>query len=236
LLTVLDSENDKLREQEPLIKSYIDMLMSNMREDAREGRPSDVVLYFNWTAFDIVGDLSFAQSFDALKTRTTHPWIKALFSRLEMRIILSELIHLSPFRLLIFLAIRIRAKRGRKVDDFCRAAVKKRRQAGDLDRPDFLGKVMQQNAERDDKATMSDEEINLTFNLIMIAGSETTATLLAGSTFLLLKNPDVLEKLKAEVRTSFNTEDDINMVTVRNKMQQISFFGILFRNHSNGSR
>jgi hypothetical protein len=64
---------DKLREQEPLIKSYIDVLISNMREDAREGRASDVVLYFNWTAFDIVGDLSFAQSFDALKTRTTHP-------------------------------------------------------------------------------------------------------------------------------------------------------------------
>jgi cytochrome P450 len=207
-----------------------------MREDAREGRPSDVVLYFNWTAFDIVGDLSFAQSFDALKTRTTHPWIKAFFSGLELRILLSELINFTLFRSLIFLAIRIRAKKGRKVDDFCRAAVKKRRQAGDLDRPDFLGKVMQQNAERDDKAMMSEEEINMTFNLIMIAGSETTATLLAGCTFLLLKNPHVLEKLKAEVRTSFNSEDDITMVAVRNKIRTSSFPTALFHNHTNSNR
>jgi hypothetical protein len=217
--TFPDSNVVKLREQEPLLKSYIDLLISNMRDDAQAGRDSNMVSYFNWTTFDIVGDLSFAQSFDALKTRSTHPWIKAFFKGLQLRIMLSELINTPLFRPLILLAIRIRYLRGRKVVDFCRAAVAKRRQAGDLDRPDFLGKVMQQNAQRDDKAMMSEEEINLTFNIIMIAGSETTATLLAGCTFLLHKNPEVLEKLKAEVRSSFDFEDDITMVAVRNTIK-----------------
>ncbi|KAF2101263.1 cytochrome P450 monooxygenase [Rhizodiscina lignyota] len=205
-----------LREQEPLIKLYIDLLVSNMREDAREGRPSNMALYFNWTTFDIVGDLSFAQSFDALRTRTTHPWIKAFFSGLNLFVILSELGNITvlrPIVMLFVLAFRS-GTRQKVVREFCDKAVKKRSESGDLDRPDFLGKVLYQNSEKDEKAMMSDEEIRLTFNILMIAGSETTATLLAGCTYLLQRNPKVLEKLNAEVRSAFESEDDITMVKV----------------------
>lgn len=40
-------------------------------------------------------------------------------------------------------------------------------------------------------------------NLLIIAGSETTATLLSGATFHLLKHPAAMEKLVTEIRTSF---------------------------------
>ncbi|KIW02096.1 uncharacterized protein PV09_06586 [Verruconis gallopava] len=203
-----------LREQEPLIKSYIDILISSMREDALNGRPSDMVKYFNWISFDVVGDLAFAQSFDALRTRSTHPWIKAFFAGLKLRVILGEIINFPILRPMIFLAMRIRALKGRKSSNFCRAAVKRRYELGDLNRPDFLGKVMQKNAEKDRSAHMSEDEINMNFTVIMVAGSETTATLLSGCTFLLHKNPEVLKKLKAEVRSSFKSEDEINMITV----------------------
>ncbi len=36
--------------------------------------------------------------------------------------------------------------------------------------------------------------------VLVIAGSETTATLLSGATYALLKNPKVMQKLKDEVR------------------------------------
>lgn len=47
-----------------------------------------------------------------------------------------------------------------------------------------------------------------------MAGSETTATLLAGVTYLLLSNPDTLKKLTDEVRTTFKEESDITMTSV----------------------
>ena len=50
--------------------------------------------------------------------------------------------------------------------------------------------------EKGDSGTMmSDEEIMLNFEVLMVAGSQTTATLLSGVTFQLLKNPDALKKL-----------------------------------------
>lgn len=211
-----DTDPQQLREQESLINGYIDLLISNMREDARAGRPSNMALYFNWTTFDIVGDLSFAQSFDALKTRTTHDWIKGFFSGLSLNVILSELANVAALRpILALLVLPLRFdKRQKMLRQFCDDAVQKRSQSGDLDRPDFLGKVLSQNSEKDQKAMMSDEEIRMTFNILMIAGSETTATTLAGCTYLLQKNPKVLEKLNAEVRSAFGSEDEITVVTV----------------------
>ena len=50
--------------------------------------------------------------------------------------------------------------------------------------------------------------------MIAFAGSETIASLLSGPTYLLSQNPDALERLKHEVRTSFNSVGDITIASV----------------------
>jgi cytochrome P450 len=50
--------------------------------------------------------------------------------------------------------------------------------------------------------------------ILIIAGSETTATLLSGVTYYLLCNPSALKKLTEEVRTTFQSEEDININSV----------------------
>lgn len=45
----------------------------------------------------------------------------------------------------------------------------------------------------------------------MIAGTETTATALSGTTYHLLKNPEVLKELIKEVRETFTEFDDITL-------------------------
>lgn len=50
--------------------------------------------------------------------------------------------------------------------------------------------------------------------VLVLAGSETTATLLSGATYLLLKNPDALEKLQKEVRSAFGSADEITIASV----------------------
>lgn len=54
-----------------------------------------------------------------------------------------------------------------------------------------------------DEKGLSRPEILKMANLLIIAGSETTATLLSGATFHLLKHPAAMEKLVTEIRTSF---------------------------------
>lgn len=52
--------------------------------------------------------------------------------------------------------------------------------------------------------------------MLCVAGSETTATLLCGVTFLMLKHPDILNKLKQEVRSAFKSENEITLTSVGN--------------------
>jgi cytochrome P450 len=63
---------------------------------------------------------------------------------------------------------------------------------------------------------MSIEELRETCVSITLAGSETTASSLCGTIYYLLKNPRALEKLVKEVRTTFSTEEEINMANTQN--------------------
>lgn len=61
---------------------------------------------------------------------------------------------------------------------------------------------------------LSFEELVSQAQLLMLAGSETTASLLSGLLYYLLINPDALPRLKEEVRTSFSEEAEISMQSV----------------------
>ena len=34
-------------------------------------------------SFDVIGDLTFGQSFDCLETQTYHPWVETIFGNLQ---------------------------------------------------------------------------------------------------------------------------------------------------------
>lgn len=53
---------------------------------------------------------------------------------------------------------------------------------------------------------------------LVVAGSETTATLLSGATYLLLSNPQAMERLKTEVRSAFNSAEEITMANVSTRL------------------
>jgi cytochrome P450 len=50
--------------------------------------------------------------------------------------------------------------------------------------------------------------------ILIIGGSETTASLLSGVTYLLLQNPEAHQILKDEVRSAFHSEEDITLISV----------------------
>lgn len=61
---------------------------------------------------------------------------------------------------------------------------------------------------------MSKPEIVSNASAIVVAGSETSATLLSGCTWLLLTHPDVHQRLVKHVREHFGKEEDIDLVSV----------------------
>ena len=76
---------------------------------------------------------------------------------------------------------------------------------------------------------LSTGEPVLTFNellanagTLIVAGSETTATAMAGLTYFLLLNPDKLQKVVQETRSAFASEDEISMATIK----RLSYLGL----------
>ncbi|TGO17635.1 hypothetical protein BTUL_0016g01030 [Botrytis tulipae] len=62
---------------------------------------------------------------------------------------------------------------------------------------------------------MSHDEIEGIATVMIIAGSETTASALCGATYYTLKHPKVLSAATSEVRKIFKTVNNIDMVSVR---------------------
>jgi averantin hydroxylase len=70
-----------MREQQPIIQSYIDMLVDGLRFNAKEGS-QDMVKWFNWTTFDVIGRLAFGEDFGCLEKQEWHRWVKVVFGNI----------------------------------------------------------------------------------------------------------------------------------------------------------
>jgi cytochrome P450 len=92
-----------------------------------------------------------------------------------------------------------------KIDMHTTEKVKKRVAMGNSrDREDFFAYILRKESHNLDLVHLREQA-----KVLMIAGSETTANLLAATTYYLLKNPDKLTNLQAEVRSVFSSRDEI---------------------------
>jgi cytochrome P450 len=58
------------------------------------------------------------------------------------------------------------------------------------------------------------EKLSANGFLLTLAGSETSATSLCGTTYFMLKNPETMKRLTEEVRTRFRSSDEITIQAV----------------------
>ncbi|KAH8880467.1 cytochrome P450 [Thozetella sp. PMI_491] len=217
-----------MRGQEPIIGSYIDLLMhqlhkqcvvrqiDTMDENGKKkanlqvGAPKslDLTNWYNWTAFDVIGDLTFGEPFGCLERGAYDPFVGQLNITGTVAAIISaaKYMGLEPivFPVLRFFIIKRRPMQVEMADKL------RKRMALKEERPDLIGGLIRK------KETMNWDfaRVRINAGVLCVAGSETTATLLCGVTFLLLKHPDILDRLKQEVRSTFKSEDEITLTSV----------------------
>ena len=198
-----------LRAQEPVLQMYVSRFIARLREVVEEeasGGPLDIVQWFNFLTFDLTGDLAFGESFGCLEGRTLHPWISVIFAHFKSATLLASIrFYPSLYRVLIW---SLPASVLRKQREHFQMASQKVQQRLNLDteRTDFLQHVVEYDGVGDRDGTLSAEEIEKTAATMIVAGSETTGTLLSGILNCLLKHPDAMEQLVKEVRSAFSSE------------------------------
>lgn len=205
-----------LKAQESIIQSYVTMLMTRLREKTTAGGTDggvvDMVDWFNFTTFDIVGDLGFGESFDCLKDSSYHPWVAMLFKCFKALIVFA-MARYYPTLENILMKLMPQSLLNIQRDHYQMAVEKIHRRLNlETTRKDFVTPLIEDNK---DMQFMSMAEIEATLSIIITAGSETSATALSGITNSLVQDPQTLHKLVKELRGTFENENDITMTAVK---------------------
>lgn len=200
-----------LKAQEPIILDYVSLLTKRFRERASKGEVIDIWAWFNYLTFDIIGDLTFGEPFDCVKDGQFHPWITFIFSNLTM-MMYSQMI-LTMGYLGAFIEMLVPRKIWAEAISHAQSTRDKvdRRLARKTDRPDFVSGFLKHINQ---PGGITPNELYADSNIFVMAGSETSATLLAVAVFYLLRNPDKLAALQDEVRGAFAHEDEITFASI----------------------
>ena len=208
-----------LQEQEPRIKEYVDLLVQGLAVHGQE-RPVDMVGWFNWTTFDLIGDLAFGESFGCLKNARTHPWIAGVLGNVASLVFIQAIKAYNLTFLLLILVPKRLLKLRQENYQYSAKMIAERVQKGSA-RGDFFDKILQKP---EGEGGMTIKELETNASTLVLAGSETTATLLSGTVFYLISNPLVLKKVVQELRRSFHSENEI---TVRSSSEQHYLLAVL---------
>ncbi|KAF1973408.1 cytochrome P450 ClCP1 [Bimuria novae-zelandiae CBS 107.79] len=174
-----------LRQQEFILKHYAKLLIEKLTKAAWDHGEVDLARFYNFTTFDIMTDLTF------LGVIKRWPLTNALLQRCLPKARKEKLKHH-----LLFSVERVNKRLRQKTD-----------------RPDFLTYILRHREDENGNTFgLAASEMYSNAGLFMIAGTETTATVLSGITYYLHRNPQKLARLQAEVRNAFESIDNISMM------------------------
>ncbi|KAI1153547.1 cytochrome p450 monooxygenase [Nemania diffusa] len=211
-----------MRAQEPIFREYVDLLVQRLAERSDTGEPVDMKAWLNFTTFDVIGNLAFGSDFGCLENSSYHPWVEAITGNLKDNAVMRGFLQFfSPS--LIFRFFRLGLFKGRNAHMSYTKDKLHSRLEMEADRPDFIEGLLKK------RDTLSLQELELNAALITVAGSETTATLLCGTVYLLGSHPDVLDKVVHEVRTAFKSEDEIDLISVNGLSYMLACLNESFR-------
>lgn len=134
------------------------------------------------------------------------PWVATTFGSLKAATMLQVVSYLPIVSGLVNLFLGGFIGRMREVHFKYSADRVDRRLATQTDRPDIWSLVL-----RERESALSLDEMHSNADMFMIAGTETTATVLSGLVYYLLLNPEKMKTLKEEIRGTFKSRQHISL-------------------------
>lgn len=201
-----------LKLQEPLILGYLNSLVRIIKTNATDHSDVgfDIVNLLNCMTFDVMADLAFGEPLGLLEQSKLSPWVQAVLGNVQ-RMSISRLAR--EYKCINSLIKLFTPRKLMEAAHFhynhSYERVEKRLEQGiDIGKPDIWRLVM----DKLDQTGMSKRQMTADAGAFMMAGTETTATLLSGLTYLLLKHPHYMERLQDEVRAL--SKEDLKLETL----------------------
>jgi cytochrome P450 len=209
-----------IKEQEPLFTKYVNQLVQILKDgiaaSTTDAATYDLVSLYSFTTFDVMSDLTFGEPLHMLTTGSYDPWVRTILGALKANLRLNLVRAHYPLAAKILHPIMeaLFSKMRFELFDTNVKRVTKRLEKGRQSKVgvDLWDLVLSQ--EEKGKRGLSRGEMDSNATTFMVAGTETTATLLSGLTYLLLTNPECQAKLVHEIRTTFQEEANIDMESI----------------------
>ena len=159
----------------------------------------------------VLGELAFSEAFGSVRNRKTDSWIATILQAIKLGAYDSAIYRLSPrvWKIMPYFTPSKMTKEARNHVNQSKAKILARMEKGDLERRDFCSYLF----EKKEELGLTDWNLAGYANVLIMAGSETSAALLSGLTYYLCRTPEVYKKLKDEVRGRFKTADEITSVS-----------------------
>lgn len=204
-----------LVQQATLFLKYTDKLVDILRSGGEDGAIFDLVRLYNFTTFDVMGDLTFGEPLHMLDNGEYDPWVPVIFKNVKEGVKLSLIYNYYPLVAKFFRTFLHKklAKMAHEHFSYSTERVTKRLEKGRVSEGVDLWDLLLKQEDKGN-TVLSRKDMDSNASLFMVAGTETTATLLSGLTYLLLKHPESMKKLVHEVRGAIKSSDSITMEAI----------------------
>ncbi|BCR85958.1 cytochrome P450 [Aspergillus chevalieri] len=184
---------------------------SDGKKDGGKGVVCNMGDLFSYLTYDVMGELCFGKSFDMLISKTRRQMVELVDKAAHRHYVCGLWMPLDRWHLDQIFIRRLTQDRWNfimksRVEANERA--KERAKLGRESKKDFFYYLLNAKDPETGKG-LTTPELWGEANVLMIAGSDTTATTLAGTIFYLVRNPHAMARLKQEVRESFDSVEEI---------------------------
>ncbi|RDW61326.1 cytochrome P450-14 [Coleophoma crateriformis] len=207
-----------LRDYEGRVTSYAGDLIKQLTTSA--GKPFNASLWFNFYSFDVMGDLAFGRSFDMLKNGEQHHALKTLQEAMAPLGILSPLPWIFP------MVHHIPGARDgiKGFIDFCDEQIDKRREVRpqfplmiyahrliwsiqkEPEVPDIMSWLIDAEKSSNDPIHKDPDWLHGDARLVVVAGSDTTASTLTYICYYLARSPEIVASIRNELKPIYQAE------------------------------
>ena len=169
----------------------------------------DVLKWFNYTTFDIIGVLVWGSSFNCLDAVRYHPWIQVI-AQFKTALIVGATKYYSPLDTILTMITPKSAMADlMQIWKTTEEKIAQRIELGPSHQ-DMISYMLPTNKSSSPKdVRMSLPEVEINSMLIVVAGSESVTTVLTGIVNYLLRDITKLQALVHEVRSAFQSNEDI---------------------------
>ncbi|KAJ5937255.1 hypothetical protein N7454_004910 [Penicillium verhagenii] len=206
--------NKALSEQDDILHTYADMLIQKLAGVSSEPSSSaiiDLTRWFDFTTFDLIGDLAFGEPFDCLANSKYHWWVLIILDAVKASAYL-KVFWFYPLLLPLFTLLVPKHLLEKRTASFNLSVEKMRRRlTSNTTRPDFTSYILKHS--KGGKG-LSPSEIDANAAVFVLAGSETTSALLSGCMYYLLCHREKYIRLVREIRDAFVDQADITLARI----------------------